>query len=87
MNDKNVKSILAKTSHFTVGLMAMDLWLWIYGYGFKAMDLRLWIYGYGFKAMDLRLWIYGYGFMLENDFQHGAVTSDCVRCVLLSFTV
>ena len=73
MNDKNVKSILAKTSHFTVELM--------------AMDLRLWIYGYGFKAMDLRLWIYGYGFMLENDFQHGAVTSDCVRCVLLSFTV
>ena len=34
----------------------MDLFLWIYSYGFILMDLFLWIYSYGFILMDLFLW-------------------------------
>ena len=31
----------------------MDVWSWIYGYGYIGMDVWVWIYGYGCMGMDL----------------------------------
>ena len=41
--------------------MALEIWLWRYGFGDMALEIWLWRYGFGDMALEIWLWRYGFG--------------------------